>query len=213
MPKFKVIYMDVPWKYETWDGTPGTAGDHYDTADGMSFADMPILELADPNAIMAMWTTWPHLPQALELGAALGFSYSTCLTLWAKLNKRMAGRFVMLDDPTIWFMGQGHSSRANTEPLLLFRRGVLNRKDNRTRQLLVAELPDNEIVVTPLMEHSRKPQAVMDRLMKLFDGPYLELFARRYTPGWTCLGNKLDGLDIRESLRAVINGSSLGETS
>ncbi len=37
----------------------------------------------------------------------------------------------------------------------------------------------------------------------LYAGPYLEIFARRHRPGWTCIGNELDGLDIRESLALV----------
>jgi N6-adenosine-specific RNA methylase IME4 len=32
------------------------------------------------------------------------------------------------------------------------------------------------------------------------DAKKLELFARRHTEGWTCTGNELDGLDVRESL-------------
>ena len=31
----------------------------------------------------------------------------------------------------------------------------------------------------------------------------LELFARRHRPGWTCLGNELDGLDIRDALEQL----------
>lgn len=41
---------------------------------------------------------------------------------------------------------------------------------------------------------------------QLFDGPYVELFARRQRSGWLCLGNEIDGLDIRDSLQVSRQG-------
>ena len=64
-------------------------------------------------------------------------------------------------------------------------------------------------VIAPNLRHSQKPDAIHDRIEALLDGPYLELFARRERPGWTCLGNELDGLDIRESLLRVANDAPL----
>lgn len=51
--------------------------------------------------------------------------------------------------------------------------------------------------------HSEKPEPFQDDIERLVNGPYLELFARRHRPGWTCIGNELDGLDITESLTRV----------
>lgn len=49
--------------------------------------------------------------------------------------------------------------------------------------------------------------------MMLYAGPYLEIFARRHRPGWTCIGNELDGLDIRESLALVAADQALPRIS
>lgn len=57
-----------------------------------------------------------------------------------------------------------------------------------------------------VMAHSRKPEDVQDRIEQLFDGPYVELFARRQRSGWLCLGNEIDGLDIRDSLQVSRQG-------
>ena len=52
------------------------------------------------------------------------------------------------------------------------------------------------------LAHSQKPEAFQDHVEKCFPGPYLELFARRVRPGWTCLGDECPGdeRDIRDSL-------------
>jgi N6-adenosine-specific RNA methylase IME4 len=48
---------------------------------------------------------------------------------------------------------------------------------------------------------SEKPTEVRRRIEALF-GPAtrLELFARTTAPGWVCLGNEIDGRDIRAAL-------------
>lgn len=39
-------------------------------------------------------------------------------------------------------------------------------------------------------EHSRKPDEMIPPIANLFDGLYLELFARTQRPGWTVWGNQ-----------------------
>ena len=41
------------------------------------------------------------------------------------------------------------------------------------------------------LEHSRKPDQMHEDLERLFDGPYLELFARRTRPGWDVWGDEV----------------------
>jgi len=43
-----------------------------------------------------------------------------------------------------------------------------------------------------------------NRIERLLDGAYCELFARSRRPGWTQLGNAMSGLDIRDEMPAVI---------
>lgn len=54
------------------------------------------------------------------------------------------------------------------------------------------------------LRHSAKPEALQDSLEIMFPQTNrLELFARRVRPGWTCLGNEIDGSDIRDALDAL----------
>jgi N6-adenosine-specific RNA methylase IME4 len=90
--------------------------------------------------------------------------------------------------------------------VLLLTRGNPKRISKKVYQMLITlERSPYAVpaVIAPMTEHSEKPEEVQDRIEQLCDGPYLELFARRQRPGWTCLGNEIDGLDIRESLARV----------
>jgi hypothetical protein len=45
--------------------------------------------------------------------------------------------------------------------------------------------------MTPVSEHSVKPEEVRNRIERLFGGPYLELYARKPFPGWVTWGNEI----------------------
>jgi N6-adenosine-specific RNA methylase IME4 len=46
------------------------------------------------------------------------------------------------------------------------------------------------LIKAPSREHSRKPDEQYDRIERLVNGPYLELFARQAWPGWSSWGNE-----------------------
>jgi hypothetical protein len=50
---------------------------------------------------------------------------------------------------------------------------------------------------------SRKPDVLRERIERLVDGPYLELFARETKPGWDALGAEVGLLDCGTSKRAA----------
>jgi N6-adenosine-specific RNA methylase IME4 len=81
---------------------------------------------------------------------------------------------------TDYFTGLGYWTRANPEQCLLATRGKPPRKAKDVRRL----------VVDRRREHSRKPDVVRDRIERLVDGPYMELFARETKCGWHCLGDQ-----------------------
>ena len=79
-------------------------------------------------------------------------------------------------------MGTGYYTRANPEMCLLATKGKpLERKSKSVRQLLISKV----------REHSRKPDEIYDRIEALFDGPYLEVFARTERSGWDAIGNEV----------------------
>ena len=74
----------------------------------------------------------------------------------------------------------GFWTRANPEMCLLGSRGQPRRRNTDVAKLLLASR----------REHSRKPEQAYQRIERLVDGPYLELFARASQPGWDRLGNQ-----------------------
>lgn len=103
------------------------------------------------------------------------------------MNRRAVDRWAAPDDPSNWFTGLGHYTRANTEPCLIFKRGKpLPRLSKGVKQFVAA----------PIGPHSAKPEVVQDRIEQLYAGPYFEMFARRKRAGWACWGNQIKP-DIR----------------
>ena len=163
--QYRVILADPPWDYRAWN--PKTSqryvGNQYRTMTSDEICALPIADLAADNAALLLWATMPTLPQALATMAAWGFEYRTCAFTWVKTTK--AGT------PSL---GMGFYTRANAELCLLGIRGVVKRS--------AKDVP--QVILSPRREHSRKPDEQYGRIMRLFDGPYLELFARQQWPGW-----------------------------
>jgi N6-adenosine-specific RNA methylase IME4 len=92
-------------------------------------------------------------------------------------------------------MGTGYYTRANPEQCWILRKGKgIKRVSASVRRWLHA----------PVGAHSAKPQEFYDRVVALFgDVPRLDVFARDTRPGWTCVGNEIDGLDIVEALNRL----------
>jgi N6-adenosine-specific RNA methylase IME4 len=182
LPKgyFKAILADPPWHYEVWaEGSARNASAKYDTMDCEDIAAMPVHELAAEHCVLFLWITWPRLKESLQTIAAWGFEYKTCGFAWIKAH---ANQVEMFRDDLDGDIGLGYWTRANSEVCLLATKGKPRRIDASVRQAIVA----------PRREHSRKPDGVHERIERLVDGPYLELFARQERDGWTMWGNEVD---------------------
>jgi N6-adenosine-specific RNA methylase IME4 len=173
--RFGAIAADPAWHYHTRSerGMDRSAGQHYGTQSLDDISALPIAELADDNSILFLWAMdWDaDLAMARAIIAAWGFVHKTTAFTWVKLNPSGEG----------FHMGQGHWTRSNPEICLLATRGSPKRLHADVRQL----------IVTPVMEHSRKPEEAYAGIERLVGGPYLELNARRQRPGWTCWGNEI----------------------
>ena len=73
------------------------------------------------------------------------------------------------------------STRSNSEPCLLARRGNPLRLDAGV----------HSVIMVPVGAHSEKPDEAYARMERLYPGPRLELFARRPREGWTTWGNEI----------------------
>lgn len=179
---FKVVYADPPWKYATrgqqTKGASRLPDRHYKTMTLDDIAAMPIGDLASSSSWLFLWTTWPHLEEALAVMKAWGFTYSSEAFTWLKLKRNHSGE---LFTRRSIHMTTGYTTRKNTEPCLLGRRGSPTR--------LRADI--QEAIIEPIREHSRKPDEAARRIVRYAPGPRIELFAREARPGFTGWGNEL----------------------
>ena len=161
--QYATVYADPPWQYENYR-TRGAAANHYPTMTVDEIAQLPVERLAARSAHLHLWTTNGFLFDAKRVIEAWGFTYKSVL-LWIK--------------PTI---GLGHYWRVSHEFLLLGVRGTGVAFRNRSCRSWVE---------AKRTAHSRKPEVVRRMIEDVSPGPYLELFARSSTPGWTVWGNEV----------------------
>jgi N6-adenosine-specific RNA methylase IME4 len=171
----KAIQADPPWHFiaRSEKGEGRSAAGHYTTdRRWRDILSLPVAQLADKDCILFMWMVdWcPKL--ALEVIEAWGFVHKTTAFTWAKQSENGEG----------WHFGMGYWTRANPEACWLATRGHPKRIHADVAQL----------IVSPVMEHSRKPDEIYRRIERLVDGPYLELYARRERQGWLTWGNELE---------------------
>jgi len=179
--KFDIIYADPPWYYngklqfdksskskEKIDLTRkifiSTAAFKYPTLKTEELMNIPIHKIAKDDCLLFMWTSNPHLAQAIQLGEAWGFEYKTVAFVWDKMNHN-----------------PGQYTLSNCELCLVLKRGRIPRpRGARNVQQLVR---------SPRKAHSEKPIEVIQAIEKMFPTQErIELFARRKTDGWSVWG-------------------------
>ncbi len=174
--KYNVIYVDPPWKYNARNNKNtkfgGGAGGHYDTMTMQEIENLPVQKIADDNCALFLWTTFPYLDKQIKLFEKWGFVYKTLGFSWIKTNKNNK-------EP---FFGVGYYAKSNCEICLLGTKGKMKPVSNRV----------SSCIISPRLEHSRKPEQARDRIVELFgDVPRIELFARQESTGWDCWGNEV----------------------
>lgn len=172
--RFGSIGSDPQWKFLTRSaaGEGRSANIHYKTEEVDRIKDLPVGELLADDGAFYMWMVDWCPQDALDLLAHWGLRHVTTAFTWVKQNASGVG----------WHMGQGYWTRANPEQCWLATKGNPKRLYADVRQLIVA----------PVMEHSRKPDEWLDRIERLTEGDYLELQARRPRKGWTSWGDELE---------------------
>jgi len=175
--KYEIIYADPPWEYENYSNSGKRVADpkfKITPYKGMSVEDiktLPINQISNDDSILLLWVTYPCLQWGLDVVKAWGFEYKTVGFTWVKRNKSGIG----------YFLGLGNYTRANAEICLLATKGKGCHVIDRT-------IP--QVCDTPLTKHSKKPNVVRTRIVKLFgDLPRIELFARTKVHGWDVWGN------------------------
>lgn len=179
MPKYQIILADPPWQFKNYsdkwhEGRPESrwVGNEYKLMGLKDVMALPVESIAAEDAALFLWTTMPHLPDALRVIEAWGFRYKTAAFTWVKQNPSGNGIFT----------GMGFWTRSNAEICLLATRGKPKRVSKSVKQ----------VIISPVGRHSEKPAEVRDRIVELMgDVPRIELFARKHAKGWAAWGDEV----------------------
>lgn len=187
---FQVIVADPPWSFSdklTMSATKRGADANYKGVLSLQdICDLPVYRLADYDALLHLWVPSSMLEDGIAVVKAWGFKVSGT-TAWCKTTK---------DEKRLAF-GMGHLFRQAHEITIEGRRGAIVKECKNKSQ--------RSAYLAPNKRHSQKPENLQDSLDLMFPtGKKLELFARRVRPGWTCLGNEINGKDIRDELRGML---------
>ena len=164
--KYRVIYADPPWQYGDERSGMGGAIDHYPTMSYRDLCDLPVLEIAEDNAVLFMWTTSPLLETSLDLLNNWRFHYKTQF-IWDKVKHNM-----------------GHYNSVRHEILLIATKGSCT-PDNK-------KLFDSVQTIERTDKHSEKPEEFRKIIETLYtDGNKIELFGRKKVEGWDVYGNEV----------------------
>lgn len=192
--RYRTIVADPPWHYEEWPAgsLQGRAAQvavrrgegfrnrpkkiDYPTLTTAQIAALPVVDLAETDAHLWLWTTNRYLPHAFEIAATWGFRYSQTL-VWAK---------------TPMGLGPGGAFANNAEYILFCRRGSLKHNERCDSVWFNWRRAGNG-------QHSRKPDAFLDLVERISPGPYVELFSRRQRLGWDYRWHDLDPAPIAPS--------------
>jgi len=190
MTKFDLLLCDPPWKYTQDNTGTNIASRHYGLMDQKDLNDLPVKDILNKKAAVLMWATGPKLDFAVETMKAWGLHYRGVAFVWVKTRK---------SDGVI-INGQGVPptfTKPTTEFLLL---GTTKKAG---RMIPLKKFNTAQVVLAPRGKHSEKPEVFREMVEKTFLEPYskIELFSRKKVPGWTTLGNEIDGMDIKETIK------------
>jgi N6-adenosine-specific RNA methylase IME4 len=165
--KYRIIYADPPWKYgNAMPEYVTEPQDYYCLMSTEDISKMPVKDITEQNAVLFMWTTSPHLPEALDVVKAWGFTYKTTF-IWDKIKHNM-----------------GHYNSVRHEILLVCTKGACTPD--------VKKLFDS-VQSIERTEHSKKPEQFREIIETLYTfGNRIELFARTAPNGWDVFGNQIN---------------------
>lgn len=173
--KYQIVYVDPPWDYKgqlqhSGKGKPTSGGArvHYSTIKLAQLKTMPVNKMMADDALLFLWTTSPHLDQAIDLIKSWGLNYATVGFVWDKMK-----------------VNPGFYTMSQCEMCLIAKKGKIPqpRGARNIRQFVQSERS----------KHSTKPSEVRSRIEKMFpDSTKIELFARTPSPGWDVWGHDVD---------------------
>ena len=169
---YSLIMADAAWHFKTRSkkGDAKSPPAKYRTMTLDEIKAMPVADLAAKDCHLWLWCTNPNIPEALEVMAAWGFTFSTA-GHWPKITKN--GKLAF---------GTGYVFRGAGEPYLIGKRG----KPKNTRGT-------RSVIFGQVREHSRKPDEVYAEAERWMpNATRMDLFSRQRREGWHCWGDQAD---------------------
>jgi N6-adenosine-specific RNA methylase IME4 len=226
--KFDVIVADPPWSFKDslkMSDVKRGAKANYDIMTISDIQQLPVRDVCNPEgAVLCLWVPGSLLQDGLDTMKAWGFKHKQTY-VWVKTKKHLFTDFTkwmkksVLKHPRVVYdkfaydraikaiinsigsvslglelaFGMGRLFRQTHEICLIgTSHSVYKQLQNKSRR---------SVCFGENLKHSAKPEALQDSLEIMFPSANkLELFARRVRPDWTCLGNEIDGKDIRDAL-------------
>ncbi|KMK68565.1 MT-A70 family methyltransferase [Puniceibacterium sp. IMCC21224] len=184
--RYGAILADPPWAYamRSKKGHAKSPEAHYETMDLDEIKALPVAQLAGPDCYLFLWSTWPHVKQALEVLEAWSFTY---VTGGAWLKRSTTGKVAM---------GTGYVLRSASEPYLVGKIGRPQVGSRSERNVILAPEAIPDQIDSLRREHSRKPPEMRQMIERLRPRSYYaELFGREAWDGHDVWGNQADRFD------------------
>lgn len=173
-PRYSILYADPPWDYKgqrqhagAGSAPTGGATSHYQTVPLERLKSLQVHSLCEDDCLLFLWSTSPHLDQAINLLTAWGFAWATVGFVWDKQR-----------------VNPGFYTLSQVELCLIGKRGRIPApRGSRNERQLVSQAR---------REHSEKPDEVRRRIEAMFPTQRkLELFARERVAGWDAWGDEV----------------------
>jgi N6-adenosine-specific RNA methylase IME4 len=198
--RYAMIAADPPWHFRArtalqmsnWTSRRD-AEKHYPVMGVDDIAALPVKDIVADDAHLLLWITGPLFVEGKHLAImkAWGFRPSSVAFTWVKLKRSIDTRQLRVTATleSDLHVGLGLTTRKNAEFCILGRRGNAKRLSKSVR----------EIILSPVREHSRKPDEFYRRAQQYAAGPYLEMFSRESRPGWDSWGLEAGKFDSKEA--------------
>ncbi len=183
---YRCLLIDPPTRFVA--GTKGRP-QHYTRMTDADIAALPVADLLHPEgAWIFLWVTSPKLyapagsrtqRSSNDVARSWGARYSGRAFVWIKTKAKATVPIINCEHDL--HVGMGFTTRKNAEDCLLFRTGMPQRLARDVR----------EVIVSPVREHSRKPEEAIARIERFCPGPRVELFARDERDGWDPWGDEI----------------------
>jgi N6-adenosine-specific RNA methylase IME4 len=231
MKTFDVVLMDPPWSFNDgllMSNTKRGSASNYKTMTLDELKTLPIKNIANiDGCIFAMWCPSALLKEGIELMETYGFKLKQSY-VWIKVKKsplddlktdltKSVKRAINgeIDLKDIKDMFSETVSKFSLNNILSLYMGKIFRN---THEICLIGTNTNKVYkkiknhsqrtvcIAKNLGHSRKPDDLHQALDLIMgkDANKCEIFARRQYSGWKCIGNEIDGLDIREAIAKLL---------